>query len=103
MLCQHLGVATEEGAYSQDKMSDPAYKPPPTISTSIKVSKGGAYMRDTMVIMVVLHERFATVIQKFCWRKKEKVMIQELLNCFLDSHLLKSTSVNCNPDLGSRV
>ena len=27
-LCQHLGVAPEAGAYSQDKMSDPAYKPP---------------------------------------------------------------------------
>jgi len=26
-LCQHLGVAPEEGAYSRDKMSDPAYKP----------------------------------------------------------------------------
>ena len=40
---------TEEGAYSRDKMSDPAYKPPPTLSTSIKVAKGGAYMRDTTV------------------------------------------------------
>ena len=26
-LCQHLGMAREEGAYSRDKMSDPAYKP----------------------------------------------------------------------------
>jgi len=28
VLCQHLGVAPEEGSYSRDKMSDPAYKPP---------------------------------------------------------------------------
>ena len=28
-LCQHLGVALEEEAYSRDKMSDPTYKPPP--------------------------------------------------------------------------
>ena len=25
-LCQHLGVVPEEGAYTRDKMSDPAYK-----------------------------------------------------------------------------
>ena len=28
LLCKHLGVALEEGAYSRDKMSDPTYKPP---------------------------------------------------------------------------
>ena len=28
VLCQHIGVAPEEGAYLRDKMSDPAYKPP---------------------------------------------------------------------------
>ena len=28
-LCQHLGTAPEEGAYVQDIMSDPAYKPSP--------------------------------------------------------------------------
>ena len=50
MLCQHLGVATEEGAYLRDKLSDPAYKPPPTLSTSVKVAKEGAYMRDTTVL-----------------------------------------------------
>jgi len=49
-LCQHLGMAPEEGAYTRDKMSDPAYKPPPTLSTSAKVAKRGAYMRDTMVV-----------------------------------------------------
>ena len=27
-LCQHLGVALEEGVYLRDKMSDPAYEPP---------------------------------------------------------------------------
>ena len=26
--CQHLGVAPEAGAYSPDKMTDPAYKRP---------------------------------------------------------------------------
>ena len=43
---------TEEGAYSRDKMSDPAYKPPPTFSTSAKVAKGGAYRRDTTVLVL---------------------------------------------------
>ena len=47
-LCQPLGVAPEEGAFSQDKISDPAYKPP-TLSTSAKVAKQGAYMQDAMV------------------------------------------------------
>ena len=28
IICKYLGVAPEEGAYSRDKMSDPAYKPP---------------------------------------------------------------------------
>ena len=49
-LCQHLGVAPEEGAYmySRDKTSDPTYKPP-TLSTSAKVAKRGEYMWDTTV------------------------------------------------------
>ena len=41
MLCQHLGVATEEGAYTRDKMSDPAYKPPPRFRLALKLQKGG--------------------------------------------------------------
>jgi len=52
-LCQHLGVVPEEGAYLRDKMSDPAYKPPPTLLTSIKVAKQGAYMWDTTVSMLL--------------------------------------------------
>ena len=46
-LRQHQGVAPEEGAYSRDKklMSDPAYKPPPppppTLSTALRLQKGG--------------------------------------------------------------
>jgi len=47
-LCQDLGMAQEEKAYSRDKMSDPAYKPP-MLSTSVKVAKRGVYMRDTTV------------------------------------------------------
>ena len=50
-LCQHLGVAPEEGAYSRDEISDPAYKPPPTLSTNAKVAKRGAHMRDTTVLL----------------------------------------------------
>jgi len=57
MLCQRLGVAPEEGAYSRDKMSDPAYKPP-TLSTSVKVAKRGAYMRDTTVIPEAEEQQF---------------------------------------------
>ena len=45
LVCQHLGVAPEEGAYSRDKMSDP----PLTLSTSAKVAKWGVCMRDAMV------------------------------------------------------
>ena len=34
-------------------MSDPTYTPPPpTLSTSAKVAKRGAYMQDTMVVAV---------------------------------------------------
>ena len=45
-LRRYLGMAPEEGRICQDKMSDPAYKPPPTsqCSTSAKVAKWGAYM-----------------------------------------------------------
>ena len=48
VICEHLGVAPEVGAYMRDKMSDPAYKPPPTFSTRAK-AKQGAHMRDTTV------------------------------------------------------
>ena len=40
-LSQNLGVALEAGVYSQDKMSDPSYKPPPTISTTLSLHNGG--------------------------------------------------------------
>jgi len=42
-LCQHLGMG-------RNLKSDPAYKPPPTLSTSTKHAKWGAYMRDTTVV-----------------------------------------------------
>ena len=32
-------------------MSHPAYKPPPALYTKAKVAKGGAYLRDTTVII----------------------------------------------------
>jgi len=47
-LCQHLGVAPEEGAYSRDKSQIPHISPP-TLSTRAKVAKWGAYIRDTTV------------------------------------------------------
>ena len=51
-LIEWVGMALEEGAYSQDKMSDPACKPPlPTLSTSAKVTKQMAYMQDTTVLV----------------------------------------------------
>ena len=40
-LCQHLGVAPEEGAYSRDKMSDPAYKPPLHFQLALRLQNGG--------------------------------------------------------------
>ena len=40
VLCQHLGVAPEKGVYSRDKMSDPAYKPPPTLSRALRLQNG---------------------------------------------------------------
>ena len=40
----NLGVATEEGAYSRDKMSDPAYKPPLCFRLALRLQKvGGVY------------------------------------------------------------
>ena len=38
------------GVYSRDKLSVPAYNPPPTLSTSAKVAKQGVYMWETMVL-----------------------------------------------------
>ena len=40
-LCQRLGVALEEGAYSQDKMSDPAYKPLLCFRLALRLQNGG--------------------------------------------------------------
>ena len=40
-LCQHLGMAPEEGAYSRDKMSDPAYKPPLHFRLALRLQNGG--------------------------------------------------------------
>ena len=38
---QHLGVTLEEGAYSRDKMSDPAYKPPLRFWLVLRLQNGG--------------------------------------------------------------
>ena len=40
-LCQHLGMAPEEGAYLLDKMSDPAYKPPIRFRLALRLQNGG--------------------------------------------------------------
>ena len=40
-LRQHLGVAPEVGAYSRDKMSDPAYKPPLHFRLALRLQNGG--------------------------------------------------------------
>ena len=39
-------------------MSHPAYKPPPALCTKAKVTKGGAYLRDTTVYLVSLRHLF---------------------------------------------
>jgi len=49
-LCQHLGVAPEAGAYSQDKMSDPAYKPPLRFRLALKLQNGGRIYAGRYVI-----------------------------------------------------
>ena len=38
-------------------MSHPAYKPPPALCTKAKVAKGGVYLRDTTVsvLLIPLH------------------------------------------------
>ena len=38
---KHLGMAPEEGAYSRDKMSDPAYKPPLRFRLALRLQNGG--------------------------------------------------------------
>jgi len=43
-LCQHLGEASEEGAYTRDKCQILHISPP-----HAKVSKQGVYMQDTTV------------------------------------------------------
>jgi len=40
-LYQHLGASPEEGAYSQDRMSDPAYKPPLRFRLVLRLQNGG--------------------------------------------------------------
>ena len=40
-LGQHVGVAPEEGAYSRNKMSDPAYKPPLRFRLALRLPNGG--------------------------------------------------------------
>ena len=69
VICEHLGVAPEAGVYSQDKMSDPAYKCPPTFWTRGKVAKRGVYMRDTMVYALLKFEvhKHNTNTYDFSW------------------------------------
>jgi len=45
-LCQHVGVAPEEGTHCEIKCQI-LHISPPTLSTSAKVAKWGAYMQDT--------------------------------------------------------
>ena len=40
-LCQHLGVALEEGAYSQDRMSDPTYNLPLCFQLALRLQIRG--------------------------------------------------------------
>jgi len=42
-ICQHLGVAPEEGAYSRNKFSDPAYKPHLRFRLALRLQNGGIY------------------------------------------------------------
>jgi len=51
--CQHLGVAPEEGEYSQHKISDPAYKTPLHFRLALRLQNGGR-MRDTTVLFQTL-------------------------------------------------
>ena len=41
LLRKHLGMAPEEGAYSRDKMSDPAYKSPLRFQLTLRLQNGG--------------------------------------------------------------
>ena len=49
-LCQHLGVAQEEGAYSRDKISDPTYKPPLRFRLAQSLQNGGRICRTLRYI-----------------------------------------------------
>jgi len=53
VLGQHLGMVPEEGAYSRDKISDLAYKPPPTLLTNAKVAKWGHICRTPWYYLAV--------------------------------------------------
>ena len=45
-LCQHLGVVSEEGEYTRDKMSDLAYKPPRLhFLLALRLQNGGCICR----------------------------------------------------------
>ena len=52
-LCQHLGVAPEEGVYLRDKMSDPTYKPPPCFRLVLRLQNQGVYIWDATVYIYV--------------------------------------------------
>ena len=55
-LCQHLGVAPKEGAYSRDKMSDPTYKPPLRFRLALRLQNGGRidlFRRAWQLVLIV--------------------------------------------------
>ena len=52
-LSQHLGVAPEEGAYSRDKMSDPAYKPPLCFQLALRLQNWGRICRTLQYMLHV--------------------------------------------------
>jgi len=47
---QYLGVAPEEGAYSRDKMSGPAYKTPLRFRLALSLQKGCAFFTAVHVV-----------------------------------------------------
>jgi len=53
LLCQHLGVAPEEGVYLRDKMSDPAYKLPLCFRLALRLPNGGRIC-ETLWYLVAL-------------------------------------------------
>ena len=83
MLCQHLGVPPEEGAYSQDKMSDPTYKPPVRFQLALRLQNGGRICSCGDSGYVSLSNQICsfdyTVVTLFAdsWRHTDQFMLQK--------------------------